>query len=320
MTASLAIYGPTGSGKSALALDLARRLDGEVVNADSMQVYRDLRLLSARPDEADCRAVPHHLYGHVDGGCRYSAAAWAEEAAATAREIAARDRLPILVGGTGLYLASLYDGLAVIPDVPPVALAAAEARHAALGGERFRALLARVDPELAARLPAGDRQRLVRGLAVAEATGRSLTAWQAEAPVPLLPPPALAVILLPPRAALYARCDARLVAMLAAGALEEVGALCARGLDPDLPVMKAVGVPHFAALLRGESDRATALALAQRDTRRYAKRQMTWARHRGVARSAPAPLFLPSAPWAADWPPQAARLQAALQAVLPDRA
>ncbi len=320
MTTSLAIFGPTGSGKSALALDLALALDGEVVNADSMQVYRDLRVLTARPGPAETALVPHRLYGHVDAGQRYSAMAWAQEAAAAAAAAHAAGRLPILVGGTGLYFAALYDGMAPIPDLSPAALAEAGADYAALGPQRFHDLVAEADPDLAARLPPGDRQRLVRALAVARETGRRLSAWQAEPAQPLLPPPALGILLLPSRPALYARCDNRLVAMLAEGALDEVRALAGRGLAPDLPAMKAVGVPHLAAWLRGELDRATALSLAQRDTRRYAKRQTTWLRHRGLARSLAQPLLLSAAPWAPDWPAQAVRLRAAVAAAFPGRA
>jgi len=310
----LAVFGPTGSGKSDLAVHLAETLGGEVVNADSIQVYRDLRILSARPDDAACRRVPHHLYGHVDGAVRCSAAAWARTAAATLAGIRAAGRLPILVGGTGLYLATLFDGIAEVPDIPDALLAALGRRYDEIGGGAFHAALAALDPSAAARLPAGDRQRQVRAMAVAEATGRPLSWWQARPGRGGLAWRAAGILLAPGREALYRRCDARLERMLATGALAEVEALLARRLPPDLPVMKAVGVPHLAALLRGEVDPETALAAAQRDTRRYAKRQFTWLRHRGIARSVPDILHLPSAPWAPDWAGQEAGLRRFLSA------
>lgn len=299
--AVLVIFGPTGSGKSELALHLALALGGEVVNADSIQVYRDLSVLSARPGADACAAVPHHLYGHVDGAQAHSAAAWARAAARVCRQVHAAGRLPILVGGTGLYLATLFDGIAALPEIPPAQVAALDQRYCAIGGERFRTELSALDPVLAARLPAGDRQRLVRARAVAEGSGRPLSWWQAQPAEPFLTLPAAGIVLLPPREALYRRCDRRLARMLDAGALEEVRALLARNLPPDLPVMKAVGVPHLARLLRGQADHAQALAAAQRDTRRYAKRQFTWSRHRGIARAVGTVLELPSAPWAEDW-------------------
>lgn len=307
--AALVIFGPTGSGKSELAKHLALALGGEIVNADSIQVYRDLSVLSARPGAEACAAVPHHLYGHVDGARAHSAAAWAEAASRLSRQIHAAGRLPILVGGTGLYLATLFDGIAALPEIPRALTATLDQRYRAVGGERFRMELAALDPVLAARLPAGDRQRLVRARAVAEGSGRPLSWWQAQPAKPFLTLPAAGITLLPPREALYRRCDRRLAWMLDAGALDEVRALLARDLSPDLPVMKAVGVPHLASLLRGQIDRAAALAAAQRDTRRYAKRQFTWSRHRGIARAVGTVLELPSAPWAEDWGSRKAGLE-----------
>jgi len=280
------IGGPTASGKSAVALAVAEEFGGTVINADSMQVYRELAILTARPGPSDLVRAPHRLYGILGAAERCSAARWRSLALA---EIAAshRDRkLPVVVGGTGLYLRALLDGLSPIPEVPAAIRAAALARLAALGAPGFHAELAGRDPVTAARLQPGDRQRLVRAWEVLEATGRSLADWQREAPRPGADEPALApltIVLEPPRLALYAACDARLARMVADGALEEVAALGRLGLDPALPAMKAVGVPELLAHLRGESELAPALAAAQQATRRYAKRQTTWFRHQLAA-------------------------------------
>jgi tRNA dimethylallyltransferase len=269
------IGGPTASGKSGLALDAAEAFGGTVVNADSMQVYRDLRILTARPGPAEEARAPHRLYGVLDGAELCSAARWREMALA---EIAAA-AVPIVVGGTGLYLRALLEGLAPVPAIPAALRAEARALHEALGGTAFRARLAERDPEGAARLHAGDTQRLVRAYEVVLATGRPLADWQ-RAQVKTAPAfPVLALVLLPPRAPLYETCDRRLAAMLAAGALDEVGGLLARRLDPALPIMKALGVPAFARHLRGEISLEEALRLAQAATRHYAKRQTTWFRH-----------------------------------------
>lgn len=276
------IGGPTASGKSALALAVAEEFGGTVINADSMQVYRELAILTARPGPSDLVRAPHRLYGTLGAAERCSAARWRALALA---EIAAshRDRLlPILVGGTGLYFRALLDGLSPIPEVPAEVRAAALDRLAEFGTPAFHAELAKRDPVTAARLQPGDRQRLVRAWEVLEATGRSLADWQREAPCPEPDAPALApltFVLEPPRPALYAACDARLAGMVRGGALDEVAALDRLGLPPGLPAMKAVGVPELLAHLRGEIDLATALAAAQQATRRYAKRQTTWFRH-----------------------------------------
>ncbi len=278
------VGGPTASGKSGLALDLAEALDGVVINADSMQVYRDLSVVTARPGPDDLARAPHRLYGVIDGAERCSAARWREMAIA---EIAAahRDaRLPVVTGGTGFYFRALTDGLSDIPDVPEAVKAEALAMHAELGGAAFHAALAERDPVMAARLSPGDSQRLVRAWEVLEATGRSLADWQAE-PVSG-PPPALrflTLVLMPPREPLYAACDRRFVAMMEGGAVDEVRALLARRLDPGLPVMKVLGVPEIARFLAGEIDRDAAIAQAQQATRRYAKRQMTWFRNQVLA-------------------------------------
>ena len=272
------VAGPTASGKSALALAVAEALGGTIINADSMQVYRDLAVLTARPGAAELARAPHRLYGVIDAAEACSAGRWRD--LALAEIVAAREagRVPILAGGTGLYLRALLEGLAPVPPVPAALRAAALALHARLGGEAFRQALAARDPEAAQRLAAGDAQRLIRAYEVVTATGRPLADWR-RAQRPASGPPAVAVLLLPPRAELYAACDARFLRMMARGALAEVEALLARGLDPALPAMRAVGVAELAALLAGRLSREAAVAAAQQATRRYAKRQYTWFRH-----------------------------------------
>jgi len=282
------IAGPTASGKSALALALARAFGSAVVNADSMQVYRDLRVLTARPTPEDEARVPHRLYGVLDGAELCSAARWREMALAEIEMAAAAGRLPVVVGGTGLYLRALTEGLAEIPPVPDEVRAAARALHAEIGGAAFRERLAALDPAGAARLPPGDTQRLIRAYEVALATGQPLGAWldaaRRGAQERRLDAEIATIVLQPPRGPLYEACDARLAAMVEqGGALEEVRALVARGLDPSLPVMKAVGVRELAACLAGTLPLAEAVARAQRETRRYAKRQTTWFRHQAPA-------------------------------------
>ncbi len=275
------IAGPTASGKSQLALALAEAYGGTVINADSMQVYRDLRILTARPDESACARAPHRLYGVLDAAEACSAARWRAMALAEIAAARASGRLPIVVGGTGLYIEALLEGIAPVPDIPAPVREAARALHAALGGAGFHALLAARDPEMAARLAPGDSQRLIRAFEVIEATGVSLAEWRRRHPAGAgLAGPALRLLLSPPRSALYAACDARVPAMIAAGALDEVAALKQRGLDPALPAMKALGVRPLLRHLAGEIDRETAVAAVQQETRRYAKRQSTWFRHR----------------------------------------
>jgi tRNA dimethylallyltransferase len=278
-TPIILIAGPTAGGKSALALRLARRIGGEIVNADALQLYRDLRVLSARPSDQETALAPHHLFGVADGADGWSVGRWLRAAQDVLREIATRGRPAILVGGTGLYFRALTQGLAEAPAAPPDVAEAVERLYDQMGETEVRAALREVDPEAEARIAPNDRQRLTRALAVARATGRPLSDWQADTP-PGLPPAAWrGVVIEPPRAALYARCDARLELMLADGALREAAALIARGLDPRLPVMKAVGLRELAAAARGALSLPDALAAAQTATRRYAKRQMTWFRH-----------------------------------------
>jgi tRNA dimethylallyltransferase len=272
------VAGPTASGKSALALTLAEALGGTLINADSMQLYRDLTVLSARPGAGEMARVPHRLYGVIDAAEACSAGRWRALALTEIAAARAGGRLPILVGGTGLYLRALLEGMAPVPPVPSASRDAARALHAQLGGEAFRAALAALDPEAAQRLPAGDSQRLVRAYEVVAATGRPLAEWQRaqEATAELS---AAAIVLLPPRAELYRAGDARFLAMLQQGALAEVETLVARRLDPALPAMKAVGMRELQAFLQGQLSREVAIAQAQQATRRYAKRQYTWFNH-----------------------------------------
>lgn len=274
------IAGPTASGKSALALELARARGGVIINADSMQVYRDLRVLTARPSDDDETVVPHRLYGHVDAAVNFSAGAWLADAAAALTEARVQQRLPVVVGGSGLYFKALIAGLSAVPPIAPAVRDDVRARLARDGAEKLHAQLALRDPAAAARLDPRDRTRIARALEVIEATGRSLTDWHRDGLPPLLPAGSFAAVFLAPdRAALYARIDARFDAMLAQGALDEVAALAARRLDPLLPAMKAHGVPALMRHLAGEITLDQAAAIGRADTRHYAKRQFTWFRH-----------------------------------------
>jgi tRNA dimethylallyltransferase len=274
------IAGPTASGKSALALTLARKAGGVVINTDSMQVYRDLRVLTARPTIAEEAEVPHRLYGHIDAGLNFSAGAWVSDAGRVLAEARAQSRLPIFVGGSGLYFKALTRGLSAVPPIPTDVREAVRARLERNGVEALHAELARRDPVSAERLKPRDRSRIARALEVIEATGRSLTDWHREGLPPLLPPGTFhALFLAPERDVLYARIDARFEKMLQAGALEEVERLAARNLDPLLPAMKAHGVPALVRYLKGEITREGASEIGRADTRRYAKRQFTWFRH-----------------------------------------
>jgi tRNA dimethylallyltransferase len=274
------IAGATASGKSALALALAEAIGGTVINADSMQVYRDLRIITARPSPVEEARVPHRLYGHVDAAENYSTGRWCLDATAAMAEVHGAGRVPILVGGTGLYFKALTRGLARVPPIPPALRACLRRRLSQEGTGALYAELAARDPQSARRLMPGDRVRILRALEVVLATGRSLAQWQREgAPAALDAGQALRIFLEVERSALYARIAARFDAMLAAGALEEVRALLARGLDPALPAMKAHGVPWLIRHLRGEIELAEAAEGARRDTRRYTKRQATWFRH-----------------------------------------
>jgi tRNA dimethylallyltransferase len=278
------IAGPTASGKSALALELARahgRSNGSVIiNTDSMQVYRDLRILTARPTPEEEAEVPHRLYGEVDAAVNFSAGAWVAEAARVLAEARAQNRLAIFVGGSGLYFKALTRGLSAVPPIPLEVRDAVRARLARDGVEALHAELEMRDPASAARLKPRDRIRIARALEVVQSTGRSLTDWHRDALPPLLPPEAVrALFLAPQREQLYARIDARFDTMLRAGALGEVAALAARKLDPLLPAMKAHGVPALIRHLNGELSLEEAAIIGRADTRHYAKRQFTWFRH-----------------------------------------
>lgn len=276
----LLILGPTASGKSGLAVGLAKRLDGVVINADSRQLYADLRILTARPSVADEAEAPHDLYGVLGGADIASAMWWREQAVAAMQRAKADGRLPILTGGTGFYIRALLYGLPDMPDVGDDLRQAINDEMASRGAPAMHAVLADCDPVLAAGLRPSDTQRIARGLAVFRASGIPLSDWQAR-PLPG-PPPGWAfktVILEPDRADLYRNCDQRLVAMFDDGALAEVEQLLALRLPPTAPVLQSVGVPEITAYLAGETDISTALTLAQADTRHYAKRQQTWFRH-----------------------------------------
>ena len=276
----LIVGGPTASGKSALALDLALRLRGMVINADSMQVYKELRILSARPTPADEERVPHRLYGTLPARERCSAGRWCDLALAEIAGAREKQLLPILVGGTGLYFRSLLRGLAPIPPVPQGIRDTAVELHTEVGAAEFHGLLAVRDPDSAARIHPANTQRVLRAYEVFEATGKSLGDWQNEAAGEAgYAGKVVALVLEPPREVLYAACDARSELIAAAGGIEEVAALLTLEIDPALPIMKALGVREFAALLAGDAKRDEAIENLRRATRNYAKRQATWFRH-----------------------------------------
>ena len=272
------IAGPTGSGKSAAALAVAREFSGEIVNADALQVYRDLRILSARPTAEDEAAAPHRLYGEVDGAVRYSAGEWSRAARAAIVDIHARNAVAVIVGGTGLYFRVLEKGLAAAPEIPAGVRAAASARFDEIGAEAFRREVISFDPEMA-RLHPADRQRHVRAWEVFNASGETLSSIQARPAEPILDRIDARIVIEPTRDGAYLAVENRFDAMMAAGALGEARALRDRGLDPDLPVMKAVGAAELLSHLGGVLSLDDAIGLAKQNTRRFVKRQMTWFRH-----------------------------------------
>ena len=280
MYSAILIAGPTASGKSALALYLAERLGGAVINADSMQVYRDLRILSARPSADDEARAPHFLFGMIDGAINFSVGQYFA-AASEALELArAGGRIPIFAGGTGLYFKALLHGLSDIPAVPGAIRAEVREQAAGLPAPALHARLAERDPQTATRLKPTDSQRILRALEVFAATGKSLSSFQGTRAKPLLDAQeCLRLFIAPQRAALRAAIDDRFERMLAAGALDELDALLKRGLDPALPIMRAHGVPHLMAHLQGRMNLEEAAHLGKRDTRAYVKRQFTFARH-----------------------------------------
>ena len=277
---AILIAGPTASGKSALALDLARAHDGEVINADSMQVYDTLKILTARPDAVEMGGVPHHLYGAVPAGRAFSTGEWLRAVAPVLADIRARGRVPVFAGGTGLYFKALTDGLSEMPEVPPEIRAKWRCRLAEDGPWALHAKLGSRDPDMADQLSASDGQRIVRALEIIDATGRSLASFQGGAGNGLVDPQRTRKLIVEPdRAVLHDRINRRFAAMFDEGAIEEVEALLNLGLSADMPVMKAIGVPQIAALLRGELTRDEVISQASAATRQYAKRQMTWFRN-----------------------------------------
>jgi len=275
---TILIAGPTASGKSAAALAIADKIGGEIVNADALQVYRDLQILTARPSVGDLARAPHHLYGFVDGSTRFSAGDWVRAASAAISKIHVQERAAIIVGGTGLYFRALEKGLAEIPDVPADIRDAAADRFELLGAEKFRDEVLSFDPDMN-RLEPADRQRHVRAWEVYQATGTPLSEFQNAPTKPVLDSFDAHILIEPPREALYAAIDARFDAMIGAGAIDEARALYARALDPELPAMKAVGAAELLAYIRSDVEFETAIDLAKRNTRRFAKRQLTWFRH-----------------------------------------
>jgi tRNA dimethylallyltransferase len=274
------IAGPTASGKSALALALAEKLGGVIVNADSMQVYRDLRIITARPTPDEEARVPHRLYGHIDAAVNFSVGRWCAEAAEALAAIKHERRAAIVVGGTGLYFSALTRGLAAVPPIPAQIRDEVRKRLVSEGVEALYAELGQRDPATAERLTPRDRSRVTRALEVVLATGRSLTQWHDDTmPASIDPSRAVKIFLMPDRDALLRRIDARFDAMMAAGALDEVRALAARRLDPNLPAMKAHGVPWLVRHLNDEIALAEAVEGGKRDTRQYTKRQATWFRN-----------------------------------------
>ncbi|MEN5170868.1 tRNA (adenosine(37)-N6)-dimethylallyltransferase MiaA [Brevundimonas pondensis] len=273
------IAGPTASGKSRLALEMAEKTGAVIINADSQQLYADLRVLSARPSIEDEARAEHRLYGVADAAESWSVGRWTRAVMPLLEELAAQDRPALLVGGTGLYFNALTRGLADIPAVADAVRDAVQASYDLEGETAFRRRLAEVDPAAAAAITPGDRQRLIRALAVAQATGRSLSDWKADTRPLLAAGSYSALVVEPPRDRLYANCDVRVSLMIDNGAVDEVRTLLTRNLDPVLPAMKAVGVPELAAHLLGLTSLDQAIAAIRLSTRHYAKRQLTWFRN-----------------------------------------
>ncbi|MHB0954133.1 MAG: tRNA (adenosine(37)-N6)-dimethylallyltransferase MiaA [Allorhizobium sp.] len=277
---AILITGPTASGKSALALDLAKQHGGAIINADSMQVYDTLRVLTARPSEEEMDGVPHYLYGHVPAGAAYSTGDWLREAADLIADLRPSGVMPVIVGGTGLYFKALTGGLSDMPGIPEEIRNHLRRRLAEEGSEGLHDELGIRDPDMAARLNPQDGQRIVRALEVLEATGRSISVFQGQTgPMIVDPTRARKIVVLPDRKILHDRINRRFEKMLDIGAVEEVEALLALDLSPEMPVMKAIGVSQIAAMLMGNMTRAEVIEKASAATRQYAKRQMTWFRN-----------------------------------------
>jgi tRNA dimethylallyltransferase len=279
-TGAILITGPTASGKSALAVKLAKQHGGAVINADSMQVYDTLRVLTARPDDADMEGVPHHLYGHVPAGTAYSTGAWIRDVVELLPRLRNKGRLPVFVGGTGLYFKALTGGLSDMPVIPDEIRAGLRQRLIDEGPSQLYVALQERDPAVAESLNPEDGQRIVRALEVLEATGRSIAAFQQQTgPVIVDPDSARKIVVLPDRAVLHQRINGRFEAMLEQGAEDEVRALLALNLPAEMPAMKAIGVSQIAAMFRGELTRDEVIDRGSAATRQYAKRQMTWFRN-----------------------------------------
>lgn len=284
MTKPILIAGPTASGKSGLAMALAERLGGVVVNADSMQVYRELRVLTARPSREDEARVPHKLYGHVAGADAYSTGRYARDAAAAIAEIRAAGRIPVIAGGTGLYFRALLEGLSPIPAIPDEVRNYWRNEARRLGAANLHAKLLAADPVMGSKLSPSDMQRVTRALEVLEATGKSLADWQRVPGVPIVEEnDTIRLLVMPERDELRTSCDLRFDAMMEAGALEEVRALAALDLAGDLPVMRALGVAPLMQLLAGHETRERAVEQAKAETRQYVKRQATWLRRNMIS-------------------------------------
>jgi len=282
---AILIAGPTASGKSAAALKLAQACNGAIINADSMQVYRELRILSARPGEDDEALVPHYLYGSVSAAQAYSTGMWVEEVARTLKTVWSQGRTPIIVGGTGLYFYALENGLSPVPDIPVEVREKWREKLADEGVAPLYDELKTLDNPMAERLKPNDSQRIVRALEVMEATGVSLSDWHARdhsTPV-LAGDDIVRLVVSVEREEIYRRCDRRLDTMIEAGGLDEVADLLALKLDPRLPAMKALGVPQLGECLKGEVVLEQALEKAKTETRRYAKRQLTWIKRNMIA-------------------------------------
>lgn len=284
MKRALFIAGPTASGKSALSLRLAEDLNGVIINSDSMQVYRDLRVITARPSVEDEAMAPHRLYGYLDAMDVSSAASWAEDGMREIEAAWAQGQMPIVIGGTGMYFKTLLDGMAVIPNIPDDIRIEVRRRCDDEGSDILHGELTAVDPKTAERLFPGDSQRICRALEVYLATGKAISAWQAETepgPMKTLDDAGrlTKLVIDLPRDVLYDRCNRRFEMMLEMGAWEELDALMARNLDPTLPLMRALGVPSLIAYRRGDMDLDQAVEDAKMQTRRFAKRQLTWFRN-----------------------------------------
>lgn len=276
---AILIAGPTASGKSAAAIAIAQRLGGVVVNADSMQVYRDLRVLTARPGVEDEQRVPHRLYGHVDAGDRYSVGRWLEDVSGAIAQADETGRIPVIAGGTGLYFKALVEGLSPVPDIPGDVRTRWRNAASQMDARGLHDVLKRRDPKMADRLRPSDSQRVVRALEVIDATDQSLADWQDRPGEPVLAETdVMKIRISPPRDVLYDRINRRFDAMLEDGALEEVRALGSRGLDRGLPAMRAIGLRPLLSHLDGELTLEAAIEQAKTETRRYAKRQDTWAK------------------------------------------